>query len=170
MAEILQSQASLKEGALLQPAKHPLLPDSQYLWQVTLVQQKEFGSFEAYQASRAIIPLTEAKAKPLYSALRTDYACSRLSPEELALYKSETVQSVATTHLACVFSLSRCLTLQTASTWLAHASLRFELLQHAQLIMFIGFTCLTRCCSEPTPASRFCLILMPLGARVIFGC
>ena len=39
LAEIPQSQASLKEGALLQPAKHPLLPDSQYLWQVTLVQQ-----------------------------------------------------------------------------------------------------------------------------------
>ena len=81
--EISQSQASLKEGALLQPAKHPLLPDSQYLWQVTLVQQKEFGSYEAHQNSRAIIPLTEAKAKPLHSALRTDHACSRLSPEEL---------------------------------------------------------------------------------------
>ena len=81
--EIPQSQASLKEGALLQPAKHPLLPDSQYLWQVTLVQQKEFGSYEAHQHSRAIIPLTEAKAKPLHSALRTDHACSRLSPEEL---------------------------------------------------------------------------------------
>ena len=85
LAEIPQSQASLKEGALLQPAKHPLLPDSQYLWQVTLVQQKEFGSYEAHQASRAFIPLTEAKANPLYSALRTDYACSRLSPEELRL-------------------------------------------------------------------------------------
>ena len=83
LAEIPQSQASLKEGALLQPAKHPLLPDSQYLWQVTLVQQKEFGSYEAHQNSRAIIPLTEAKANPLHSALRTDYACSRLSPEEL---------------------------------------------------------------------------------------
>ena len=81
--EIPQSQASLKEGTLLQPAKHPLLPDSQYLWQVTLVQQKEFGSFEAHQNSRAIISLTEAKAKPLHSALRTDHACSRLSPEEL---------------------------------------------------------------------------------------
>ena len=32
LAEIPQAQASLKEGALLQPAKHPLLPDSQYLW------------------------------------------------------------------------------------------------------------------------------------------
>ena len=85
LAEIPQSQASLKEGALLQPAKHPLLPDSQYLWQVTLVQQKEFGSYEAHQASRAIIPLTEAKANPLHSALRTDYACSRLSPDELRL-------------------------------------------------------------------------------------
>ena len=38
---------------------------------------------EAHQNSRAIIPLTEAKANPLHSALRTDYACSRLSPEEL---------------------------------------------------------------------------------------
>ena len=85
LAEIPQSQASLEEGALLQPAKHPLLPDSQYLWQVTLVQQKEFGSYEAHQTSRAIIPLTEAKANPLHSALRTDYACSRLSPEELRL-------------------------------------------------------------------------------------
>ena len=83
LAEIPQSQASLKEGALLQPAKHPLLPGSQYLWRVTLVQQKEFGSYEAHQNSRAIIPLTEAKAKSLHSALRTDYACSRLSPEEL---------------------------------------------------------------------------------------
>ena len=80
LAEIPQSQASLKEGALLQPAKHPLLPDSQYLWQVTLVQQKEFGSYEAHQASRAIIPLTETKANPLHSALRTNYPCSRLSP------------------------------------------------------------------------------------------
>ena len=71
LAEIPQSQASLKEGALLQPAKHPLLPDSQYLWQVTLVQQKEFGSYEAHQNSR-VIPL-----------IRTDYACSRLSPEKL---------------------------------------------------------------------------------------
>ena len=34
LAEIPQSQALLKEEALLQPAKHPLLPDSQYLWQV----------------------------------------------------------------------------------------------------------------------------------------
>ena len=95
LAEIPQSQASLKEGALLQPAKHPLLPDSQYLWQVTLVQQKEFGSYEAHQNSRAIIPLTEAKASPLHSALRTDYACSRLSPEELSLgaYMSKDVQS-----------------------------------------------------------------------------
>ena len=83
LAEIPQSQALLKEGALLQPAKHSLLPDSQYLWQVTLVQQKEFGSYEAHQTSRAIIPLTEAKANPLHSALRTDYACSRLSPDEL---------------------------------------------------------------------------------------
>ena len=83
LAEIPQSQALLKEGALLQPAKHPLLPDSQYLWQVTLVQQKEFGSYEAHQTSRAIIPLTEAKASPLHSALRTDYACSLLSPDEL---------------------------------------------------------------------------------------
>ena len=74
LAEIPQSQALLKEGALLQPAKHPLLPDSQYLWQVTLVQQKEFGSYEAHQTSRAIIPLTEAKASPLHSGLRTDYA------------------------------------------------------------------------------------------------
>ena len=55
-----KSQALLKERALLQPAKHPLLPDSQYLWQVTLVQQKKFGSY----AARAIIPLTEAKANP----------------------------------------------------------------------------------------------------------
>ena len=83
LAEIPQSQALLKEGALLQPAKHLLLPDSQYLWQVTSVQQKKFGSHEAHQNSRAIIPLTEAKAKPLHSALRTDHACSRLSPEEL---------------------------------------------------------------------------------------
>ena len=37
LAEIPQSQALLKEEALLQPVKHPLLPDSQYLWQVTLV-------------------------------------------------------------------------------------------------------------------------------------
>ena len=81
--EISQSQASLKEGALLQPAKHPLLPDSQYLWQVTLVQRKEFGSYEAHQNSRVIIPPTEAKAKPLHSALRTDHVCSRLSSEEL---------------------------------------------------------------------------------------
>ena len=87
LAEIPQSQASLKEGALLQPAKHPLLPDSQYLWQVTLVQQK------AHQASRAIIPLTEAKAKPLYSALRTNYACSRLSPENCGSYMSKGGQS-----------------------------------------------------------------------------
>ena len=83
LPEIPQSQASL--GALLQPAKHPLLPDSQYLWQVTLVQQKEFGSYEAHQASRAIIPLTEVKANPPHSALQTDYACSRLSPDELRL-------------------------------------------------------------------------------------
>ena len=46
------------------------------VWQVTLVQQKEFDSFEAHQTSRAIIPLTEAKANPPHSALRTDYACS----------------------------------------------------------------------------------------------
>ena len=83
LAEIPTSQALLKEGALLQPAKHPLLPDSQYLWQVTLVQQKEFGSYEAHQTSRAIIPLTEAKANPLHSALRTDFACSLLSSDEL---------------------------------------------------------------------------------------
>ena len=75
LAETPTSQALLKEGALLQPAKHPLLPDSQYLWQVTLVQQKEFGSYEAHQTSRAIIPLTEAKANPLHSALQTDFAC-----------------------------------------------------------------------------------------------
>ena len=68
LAEIPTSQALLNEGALLQPAKHPLLPDSQYLWQVTLVQQKEFGSYGAHQTSRAIIPLTEAKANPLHSA------------------------------------------------------------------------------------------------------
>ena len=30
LAEIPKSQALLKEGALLQPAEHPLLPDSQY--------------------------------------------------------------------------------------------------------------------------------------------
>ena len=30
LAEIPKSQALLKEGALLQPAKHPLLPDSQW--------------------------------------------------------------------------------------------------------------------------------------------
>ena len=83
LAEIPTSQALLKEGGLLQPAKHPLLPDSQYLWQVTLVQQKEFGSYEAHQISRAIIPLTEAKANPLHSALRTDFACSLLSSDEL---------------------------------------------------------------------------------------
>ena len=93
LAEIPQSQASLKEGALLQPAKHPLLPDSQYLWQVTLVQQKEFGSYEAHQNSRAIIPLTEAKANSLHSALRTDYACSRLSPESSSAYTSKDDQS-----------------------------------------------------------------------------
>ena len=75
LAEIPTSQALLKEGGFLQPAKHPLLPDSQYLWQVTLVQQKEFGSYEAHQTSRAIIPLTEAKANPLHSALHTDFAC-----------------------------------------------------------------------------------------------
>ena len=32
-----------------------------------------------------------------------------------------------------------------------------------------GFTCFTRYCSEPTHASRFCLILMPLGASVTCG-
>ena len=83
LAEIPKSQALLKERAVLQPAKHPLLPDSQYLWQATLVQQKEFGSYAAHQTSRAIIPLTEAKANPLHSALRTDYACSLLSSDEL---------------------------------------------------------------------------------------
>ena len=72
LAEIPKSQALLKEKALLEPAKQPLLPDSQHLWQVTLVQQKEFGSYAAHQTSRAIIPLTEAKANSLHSALRTD--------------------------------------------------------------------------------------------------
>ena len=57
--------------------------DSQCLWQVRLVQQKEFGSYAAHQTSRAIIPLTEAKANPLHSALRTNYACSLLSSDEL---------------------------------------------------------------------------------------
>ena len=83
LAEIPTLQALLKEGALQQPAKHPLLSDSQYLWQVRLVQQKEFGSCKAHQTSRAIIPLTKAKVNPLHSALRTDFACSLLSLDEL---------------------------------------------------------------------------------------
>ena len=37
----------------------------------------------SHQTFRVIIPLTEAKANPLHSALRTDYACSLLSSDEL---------------------------------------------------------------------------------------
>ena len=49
--------------ALLQPAKHSLLPDFQYLWQVTLVQQKEFGSYEAHQTSPFSRPLEQRRQK-----------------------------------------------------------------------------------------------------------
>ena len=80
LAEIPQSQASLKEGAFLQPAKHPLLPDSQYLWQVTLVQQKEFGSYEAHQASE---PLSRSPKQK-----RTPYTL----PSELTTHAADSVQ------------------------------------------------------------------------------
>ena len=68
---------------------------------------------------------------------------------------------MATTHLACALSLSRCL---TPSDY-AHMA-RTCLFVNLCLPCITGFTSLSRYCSEPRHASRFCLILMPLGANV----
>ena len=93
--------------------------------------------------------------------------CKQAGP--CPLYRNEAVQSWLQHIWPAPSPCQDAWHLQTARTWLAHASFDLNLCNMHRLPRITGFTCLTRYCSEPTHASRFCLILIPLGASVTFG-